>query len=198
MLDARLLYPAPLPPAVSDSEPVKRIGAPGVLSRACARGRCFHRLLQPTSVHEHPNPIRFPRAGFRLRVRPGFRPAGVEHLSIPDFGSRRRLTPRRELRSDRAWTSVRGRLSTRCRGVIDHVQRRRRNLWRPLPRTDHRFRCPIRSTRYLCSTSMEPMFTNPRTPSTFERPPLLPRQTRRSLALSLTWPGAGAVDACSP
>lgn len=61
LLDARSYCPAPLSLAVSASIPVKRSGLPGRLSRACARERCFHRFLQPTSVHEHPTPIRLPR-----------------------------------------------------------------------------------------------------------------------------------------
>jgi hypothetical protein len=84
-LDARLFRPAPLPPAVSGPVPVNRGGSPGVLSRAFARERCFHRLLQPTSVHEHPKPIRLPcRRLFTAADRRGFRLDGAEHLAMPD------------------------------------------------------------------------------------------------------------------
>jgi len=64
--NTRSLCPAPLSLASSGPVPVKRSGSPGGLSRACARERCFHRLLQPTSVHEHPKPIRLPRAVLSL------------------------------------------------------------------------------------------------------------------------------------
>jgi len=47
----------------------------------------------------HPTPAR--RGIHLFAAQRDFRLAGAEHLSVPDFGSRRRLTPRRELRSDR-------------------------------------------------------------------------------------------------
>jgi len=55
----------------------------------------------------HPTPAR--RGIHLFAAQRDFRLAGAEHLSAPDFGSRRRLTPRRELRSDRP-DPFRGRL----------------------------------------------------------------------------------------
>jgi hypothetical protein len=158
LLDARSFYPAPLSLAVSESVPVKRNGSPGGLSRAEARERCFHRLLQPTSLSRAPETHPTPAA-----------------IAIHDHRPAR-LSPRRgrTLRNVRlrvtAPVDAAPRASIRRAGLLskssfDPPPRRCRpraespsNLWRSLWRLEIRERLSIRCARSFRRASTQRSF----------------------------------------
>lgn len=116
----------------------------------------------------HPTPAR--RGVHLSAAQRDFRLAGAERLSAPDFGSRRRLTPRRELRSDGQDLS-RGRL-------WDPPPRRFRpraaspsNLWHSLRPAEHRLRPPTRLGPSFLPRVNATGVSSPRAPSTSERSP---------------------------